>query len=85
MLEDRETLTGMDPARKQRLAAKADAYKRAPDELRDEILAAARAGDKPAVIHRAINYAQTYDYVARVIRADKAANPGLYQRAARES
>lgn len=85
MLEH-ETLTGMDPARKARLAARADAYERAPAELRDEILAAARAGEKPAAIQRAINYVQTYNYVARIIRADKAANPSLYRRAAaRES
>lgn len=71
----------MDADRKARLAAKADAYERAPGELRTEILDAARAGDKPADIHKAINYVQTYDYVARVIRKDRKANPGLYVRA----
>jgi hypothetical protein len=86
MLERCETLTGMDPEREARLAAKGNAYKRAPAELRAEILDAARAGDKPADIHRAIGYVQTYDYVARIIREDKAANPGLYPSApARES
>jgi hypothetical protein len=77
---DRETLTGMDEDRRARLAAKADTYERAPAELKAEILDAARAGDKPAEIHRAINYVQTYDYVARKIREDKAANPDLYKR-----
>ena len=76
---DRETLTGMDEDRRARLAAKADVYERAPAELQAEILDAARSGEKPADIHRAINYVQTYDYVARKIREDKVANPHLYK------
>jgi hypothetical protein len=77
MLEH-ETLSDMDEERAARLAAKADAYERAPVELQAEILDAARAGEKPADIQRAIRHVQTYDYVARKVREDKAANPHLY-------
>jgi hypothetical protein len=56
----------------------ADAYERAPVRLRAEILAAARNGDSPAAITRAIRHAYTYEYVGRLIRQDKTANPELY-------
>ena len=56
----------------------ADAYEQAPLKLRSAILAAARKSEKPAAITRAIRHAYTYEYVARLIRADRAENPELY-------
>jgi hypothetical protein len=80
MLE-RETLTDMDEARRQRLADAADAVLNGPDRLKAEILDAGRAGEKPATIHRVIYPAYTYDYVARLVREDREANPGEYKTA----
>lgn len=71
---DRETLTGMaemDAETRDKLAAAARAYLEAPANLRAVIIEAGRNGDKPADIARAINYAFTYDYVARLIRQDR--------------
>jgi hypothetical protein len=84
MLE-RETLTGVDTKARQALEVAADTYAAAPTRLQAAILDAARKGSKPADITRAIRHVYTYDYVARLIRQDKSANPGLYRRAARES
>lgn len=67
------TLAGVDEETRQRLEAAADAYRRAPDDLKAEIIDAGRRGEKPAAIARAIDYAYTYDYVAKLIREDKAA------------
>ena len=82
---ERETLTGVDPETRQALEDAADSYAMAPARLQAAILAAARQGDKPALIARAISYVYTYDYVARLIRSDRRANPGLYPRAKPES
>lgn len=71
---DRETLTdmaGMDDAARAKLAAAAEAYLAAPANLRAAIIEAGRNGEKPADIARAINYAVTYDYVARIVREDR--------------
>jgi hypothetical protein len=71
---DRETLTGMadmDDETRAKLAVAAKAYLDAPANLRAAIIEAGRNGDKPADIARAIDYAFTYDYVARLIRQDR--------------
>ena len=74
MMLDRETLTGMaemDDGTRAKLAAAAQAYQDAPANLREAIIEAGRNGEKPADIARAIDYAFTYDYVARLIRQDR--------------
>lgn len=71
---DRETLTGMadmDAETRAKLAAAAQAYRDAPVNLRAAIVEAGRNEVKPADIARAIDYAFTYDYVARLIRQDR--------------
>jgi hypothetical protein len=79
-LLEHETLTGVDEKTRQALQAAADTYAAAPARLQAAILAAARGGEKPAAIARAIGYVYTYDYVARLVRKDRAANPGEYKR-----
>ena len=79
MLE-RETLTGVDQDTRQSLEDAADNYAMAPARLQAAILEAARKGDKPATIARAIGYVYTYDYVARLVRNDRRINPALYKR-----
>lgn len=88
---DRETLTGMpiDEGTRAKLAAAAKAYMDAPANLRAAIIEAGRNGDKPADIARAINYAVTYDYVARIVREDRgpskpATTTGIRKRARRD-
>ena len=81
MLEH-ETLTGVDAKTRQALEDAADNYAMAPARLQAAILAAARGGDKPALIARAIGHVYTYDYVARIVRLDKRANPAMYERVA---
>ena len=78
MLE-RETLAGMDETTRQALRLAADDYEHGPARLKTAILEAARDGEKPADIARAISYVHTYDYVARMIREDKTVHPGLYK------
>lgn len=56
----------------------ADNYVNGPERLKGAIVRAARKGDKPAAIARAIGYAYTYDFTAKLIREDRAANPGEY-------
>ena len=68
---DRETLAGMDDATRDKLAAAAKAYLEAPANLRTAIIESGRNGDRPADIVKAIDYAFTYDYVARLIRQDR--------------
>jgi hypothetical protein len=79
MLEH-ETLTGVDDDTRQSLVLAADNYEHGPARLQAAILTAARKGEKPAAIARAIGYVYTYDYVARLVRRDKSANPGEYKR-----
>ena len=74
------TLTQVDEDTRRDLEALADAYERAPARLRTRILTAARDGDSPAAIARAIRHVYTYDYVARIIREDRADNPEMYTR-----
>ena len=70
---EHETPPQMDADETRRaLADAADAYENAPDRLKATILDAARQGMKPAQIARAIGYAYTYEYVAKLIREDKA-------------
>lgn len=71
MMIDRETLTDMDDETRDKLADAAKVYLDAPANLRAVIIESGRNGDKPADIARAINYAFTYDYVARLIRQDR--------------
>ena len=42
------------------------------------IIKAARKGEKPAAVARAIAYAYTYDFTAKLIREDRDANPEAY-------
>lgn len=72
VLSEHATLTDMDEATARELADAADAYEAAPVRLRRAILEAARNGERPADIVRAIRHVYTYDYVARLIRADRA-------------
>lgn len=71
-ITEHETLPDMDEDTARELAEAADAYERAPVRLRAAILKAARNGEKPADITRAIRHAYTYEYVARLIRKDRA-------------
>lgn len=80
---ERATLTQVDDETRRELEAAADAYEKAPVRLRRVILDAARNGDRPAEITRAIRFLYTYDYVARLIRQDRKANPDLYRNAGR--
>lgn len=66
------TLTQVDDDTRRELAAAADAYEQAPARLRAAIVAAARRGERPADIVRAIRHTYTYDYVARIVREDRA-------------
>lgn len=77
---DPETLTQVDPETRADLEGAADNYVNGPDRLKAAITRAARKGDKPADIARAISYAYTYDFTAKLIREDKAANPEKYAR-----
>lgn len=72
------TLTQVDDETRRTLEDAARAYEEAPIKLRALILDAARKGDTPAAITRAIRHAYTYEYVARLIRGDRADNPELY-------
>lgn len=69
---DHATLTQMDESTAKALAEAAEAYEQAPRRLRAEILAAARNGERPADIVRAIRHVYTYDHVARLIRQHRA-------------
>ena len=71
VLDERATLTAMDDATKQELAALGAVYRETPAKLREAVIAAGRRGDKPAEIHRAIGYVWTYDYVAKLVRDDR--------------
>lgn len=77
MLE-RETLTDMDDETRRGLAEAADNLLNGPDRLKARIIEAGRRGEKPAAIHRVIHPAYTYDYVARLVREDRAAHPDLH-------
>jgi len=76
---ERETLTDVDPETRQSLEVAADNYEHGPARLQAAIIAAARKGEKPADITRAISYVYTYDYVAKLVREDRKANPGAYK------
>lgn len=60
------------------LETAADNYVNGPERLKAAILKAARKPEKPGTIARAIGYAYTYDYVARLVRDDRKANPEAY-------
>lgn len=66
------TLTHVDEEMLRKLAAAADIYEQGPARLKAAILEAARNGEKPADIVRAIRHVYTYDYVARLVREDRA-------------
>lgn len=72
VITEHATLTDMDESTARELAEAAEAYEQAPVRLRAVILAAARKGEKPADITRAIRHTYTYEYVARLIRKDRA-------------
>jgi hypothetical protein len=74
------TLADMDESTATELAEAADAYQKAVDalekrsaDLRAAIIDAARNGERPADIVRAIRHVYTYEYVGRLIRKDRAA------------
>lgn len=78
-ITEHATLDGMDDSTARELAGAAEAYDAAvaalekrSAELRAAILDAARNGERPADIVRAIRHAYTYEYVARLVRADRA-------------
>jgi hypothetical protein len=71
MLEH-ETLTRVDDDTRRELTEAAAAYVQAPVRLREAIVNAGRAGERPADIVKAIGHAMTYDYVARLVREDRA-------------
>lgn len=75
---DRETLPQVDSETLADLEQAADNYVNGPDRLKRAIIRAARSGEKPAAIARAIGYAYTYDFTAKLVREDKTANPGKY-------
>ena len=66
---DPGTLTQVDPETRAELEQAADNYVNGPDRLKAAMIRAARKGDKPAAIARAINYAYTYDFTAKVSHA----------------
>jgi hypothetical protein len=75
---DHATLTYMDSDTRAELEQAADNYVNGPDRLKAAMIRAARKGDKPATIARAIGYAYTYDFTAKLIREDRTANPDAY-------
>jgi hypothetical protein len=75
---DHATLTDVDSDTRAELEQAADDYVNGPERLKAAIIRAARRGDKPAAIARAIAYAYTYDFTAKLIREDRAANPDAY-------
>jgi hypothetical protein len=77
-IDHRATLADVDEQTRQALEVAADNYEHGPDRLKSAILDAARKGDKPAAIARAIGFVYTYDYVAKLIREDRAENPSAY-------
>lgn len=76
---DRATLTYVDSDTRAELEQAADSYVNGPERLKAAIIRAARKGDKPAAIARAIGYAYTYDFTAKLVREDRAANPDAYR------
>lgn len=79
VMSEHETLTDMDEATAKELAEAGETYDKAvaaldkaSADLRAAILDAARNGGRPADIVRAIRHVYTYEYVARLIRADRA-------------
>jgi hypothetical protein len=75
---DHATLTDVDSDTRAELEQAADSYVKGPDRLKAAIIGAARRGEKPAAIARAIGYAYTYDFTAKLVREDRAANPDQY-------
>ena len=65
---DDDTRRGLTEAAAEMMAA--------PERLKTLILEAARRGERPAAIHRVIFPAYTYDYIAQLIRKDRAAADG---------
>lgn len=66
----------MDDDTRRGLAEAAAEMTAAPERLKTLILEAARRGERPAAIHRVIFPAYTYDYIAKLIRDDRAAQAG---------
>lgn len=67
----------MDEDTRRGLAEAAAEMMAAPERLKKLILEAARDGSRPADIHRVIFPAYTYDYIARLIRDDRASQAEL--------
>jgi hypothetical protein len=78
---DHATLASVEDEIARELAEAADAVEKGPARLRAAILKAADAGERPAAIHRAINFVYTYDYVARLVREHRGpSKPGTTRR-----
>jgi hypothetical protein len=77
-IHEPETLTQVDDETRADLELAADNYVNATPRLKAAIIRAGRKGNKPAEIARAIMYAFTYDFTAKVVRDDRKANPELY-------
>jgi hypothetical protein len=75
---DHATLTQVDDETRAELEQAADNYVNGPERLKRAMISAARKGNKPAAIARAISYAYTYDFTAKLVREDKAAHPEAY-------
>lgn len=71
-VQEHATLIRMDAQTETALQDAGAAYKQAPAALKAAIIAAGRTGEKPANIVRAIGHVYTYDYVAKLIRLDRA-------------
>ena len=82
VVQDRETLTAVEDKTRQALEAAASAYEQAPATLKEAIRAAARAGQRPADIVKAIKHVYTYDYVARIVRDEVGPRPRSKRKAA---
>lgn len=67
-IQEHATLTDVDDQVRQALEHAADQVEYGSARLKAAILAAAKAGEKPATITKAIGHVWTYDYVAKIIR-----------------
>jgi hypothetical protein len=71
-MQEYATLTRVDAQMRQALEHAADQVEYGPARLKAAILAAAKAGERPADITRAIGHVWTYDYVAKIVREGRA-------------
>lgn len=72
----------LDEQTRRGLAEAADVVMHGPERLRSLIIEASRNGARPTDIHRVVFPAYTYEYIARLIRADKAAQAAELEKCA---